>query len=257
MDDNLMNIKDNSSDVITLDEKNPTIRCPGSDLDISFYQTKQTLSDPEIYRRFLKNAEGRFRQSKEYKEYKSYLMSLGFTHCQILGNIEADELVDIELHHNILNLFDIFILICEHILNTVGYISTFDLIQLVINEHQSNRIGVVFLSKSVHEMYTNNPDAYIPPDMTFGKWWELLAKYKFGITFDIANKINNYINKFRNQIPVSINVQQQEQILNFAYLNEYGGSVSEYTNQPFLIADQSINNNQEQNQIIQNPNIPN
>ena len=246
--------KNNDYDVLTMDDKNPTIRCPSSDLDISFYQTKQSLSDPEVYRRFLKNAEGRFRKCKEYKEYKSYLMSLGFTHCQIMGNIEADEVVNIELHHNIINLFDICILICEHILNTVGLISTFDLIQLIINEHQSNRVAVVFLSKTAHEMYTNNPDAYIPPEMTFGKWWELLAKYKYGITFDIANKVNNYINKYRNQIPVSINIQQQEQILNFAYLNEYGSNVTQYGTQPYLEVKSEDTN---QKLISQNPNIPN
>lgn len=251
-EENQLQVPDNNYDIITLDETNPTIRCPGSTLDISFYQTKQTLSDPEVYRRFLKNVEYRFRRCKEYKEYKSYLMSLGFTHCQVMGNIEADELVDIELHHNILNLFDICILICEHVLNTVGYISSFDLIQLLINEHQSNRVAVVFLSKTAHEMYTNNPDAYIPPEMTFGKWWELLAKYKNGITFDIANKVNNYINKYRNNLPVSINIQQQEQILNFAYLNEYGGPVTQYGSQPFLVDESTTKDTP----LLDNPNIP-
>ena len=106
-------------------------------------------------------------------------------------------------------------------LNTVGFISTFDLIQLLIMEHFNNNIGVVFLSTTAHELYTNDPNAYIPPSMTFGKWWELLNKYKYGITYDIANKLIKYITKFQNEIPCSINIMQQEQILNFAYYNEY------------------------------------
>ena len=110
-------------------------------------------------------------------------MSLGFTHSQSMGNIEQSEIVDIELHHNILNLFDDFILICEHCLNTVGRISTFDLIYLVTLEHQNNRIPCCFLDVTSHQMYTNDPDGFIPPDMTFGKWWELLSKYRYGITF--------------------------------------------------------------------------
>ena len=206
---------------ITEEKINPRLCSPRSEFDLSFYQTRDTIADPERYRTFLKNAERRFRASREYKMYKAYLMDLGLDHCQIMGNIESDDTVDIELHHNILNLFDICILISEHVLNTVGYISTFDLIQLLINEHFNNNIGIVFLSTTAHELYTNNPDAYIPPSMTFGKWWELLIKYKYGITYDIANKLIKYINKYQNEIPCSINILQQEQILNFAYYNEY------------------------------------
>ena len=227
MENNLLNINDIGYDIITKGDINPVLSSPNSNIDISFYQTKETLMDPERYKSFLKNAENRFRASKEYKAYKSYLMSLGLDHCQVFGNIEADDQVDIELHHNILNLFDICILICEHILNTIGYISTFDLIQLLIKEHFENRIGVTFLSSTAHQMYTNDPDGYIPPEMTFGKWWELIENYKFGITYEIANKLIRYITKYQNQLPISINIMQQEQILNFAYLNEYGVSPSE------------------------------
>ena len=207
--------------IITEDYINPKLCSPSSEFDLPFYQTRDTVNDPERYKSFLKNAERRFRASREYKLYKSYLMDLGFDHCQILGNIESDDNVDIELHHNILNLFDICILISEHMLNTVGYISTFDLIQLLIMEHFSNRVGVVFLSTTAHELYTNNPNAYIPPSMTFGKWWELLEKYKYGITFDIAKKLVEYISKYNNEIPCSIKILQQEQILNYAKYNEY------------------------------------
>ena len=52
-------------------------------------------------------------------------------------------------------------------------------------------------------MFTNDPEAYIPPDMTFGKWWELLSKFRYGITYDIANKIkesnNDEDNNERNE----------------------------------------------------------
>lgn len=220
-------IKLQDYNIITKDDLNPTLCSPHNSFDISFYQTKESLMDPEKYKSFLKNAERRFRASKEYKAYKSYLMSMGFDHCQIMGNIEVGDNVDIELHHNILNLFDICIMISEHVLNTVGYISTFDLIQLLIQEHFENRVGVTFLSCTAHELFTNGDESYIPPEMTFGKWWELLEKYRFGITYEIAQKLIKYISKYQNQLPNSINIIQQEQILNFAYYNEYGIPIQE------------------------------
>lgn len=209
-------------DIITYDEKNPTISSPYSAFDLPFYQTKETLMDVDNYRNFLRNAETRFRATKEYKAYKSYLIeNIGINRCQVFGNITTDD-ASIELHHNVLGLFDICLLICGHIINTVGVISTFDLIQLLIEEHWNNRVGVTFLSKTAHQIYTNDPNGYIPPENTFGAWWELLSRYRYGITYDIANKIINYIKKYQENTHISINLELQDQILNYAYFNEYG-----------------------------------
>jgi hypothetical protein len=214
-------------DIIVYDQKNPVLSSPYADTDLLFYQTRDTLQDVDVFRTFIKNAESRFRARPEYKAYKSYLIeSLGINRCQVFGNITTDN-AEIELHHNVIGLFDICLLITLHIVNTVGYISTFDLIQILIMEHWSNRVGITFLSKTAHQIYTNDPDAYIPPDMTFGRWWELLNNYRYGITFSIATKVLNYIKKYQEQLPISINIQQQEEILNYAYFNEYGMPKSE------------------------------
>ena len=207
--------------VITFNDSNPTIRSPYATLDLQFYQTKETLMGVDTYRNFLKNAESRFRASREYKAYKHYLMDMGMDRCQIMGNVTSEG-AEIELHHNVLGLFDICLLISSHIINTVGVISTFDLVQLLIQEHWANRVGITFLSKTAHQMYTNDPDGYIPPEQTFGRWWELLDRYRYGITFDIANKIIKYIQKYQDNLPTSIRIPQQEEILSFAHYNEYG-----------------------------------
>ena len=148
-------------------------------------------------------------------------MEMGIDRCQVFGNVTADD-ADIELHHNVLGLFDICLLITSHVVNTVGIISTFDLIQLLIQEHYANRVGITFLSKTAHQIFTNDYDAYIPPEMTFGKWWELLSIYRYGITYDIAYKVINYLKKYQDQLPTSLNIMQNDQILSFAHFNEYG-----------------------------------
>ena len=207
--------------VITFNDSNPTIRSPYATLDLQFYQTKETLMDVDTYRNFLKNAESRFRASREYKAYKHYLMDMGMDRCQIMGNVTSEG-AEIELHHNVLGLFDICLLISSHIINTVGVISTFDLVQLLIQEHWANRVGITFLSKTAHQIYTNDPDGYIPPEQTFGRWWELLDRYRYGTTVDIANKIIKYSQKYQDNLPTSIRIPQQEEILSFAHYNEYG-----------------------------------
>ena len=208
-------------EIITFDEKNPSLRSPYATNDLMFYQTRESLMDIDVFRNFLKNAESRFRRSAEYKAYKSYLMEKGIDRCQVFGNVTAED-AEIELHHNVLGLFDICLLITSHVVNTVGVISTFDLIQLLIQEHYANRVGVTFLSRTAHQLFTADSEGYIPPEMTFGRWWELLDRYKYGITYEIAYKVLNYLKKYQEKLPTSLNIMQQEEILSFAYFNEYG-----------------------------------
>lgn len=220
--------------IIEYPDKNPCLRSPYAAFDLPFYQTKETLMDVDTFRAFLKNAEQRFRACREYKAYKSYLIeNIGIDRCQIMGNITIDD-AEIELHHNVLGLFDICLLITSHIVNTIGIITTFDLIQLLIQEHYENRVGVTFLSKTVHQMFTNDPNAYIPPEMTFGKWWELLTRYKYGITYDIATKVVKYLQNYQDRLPSSINIQLQDEIIQWSQYNEYGMSPSECGNIPYV-----------------------
>jgi hypothetical protein len=94
-----------------------------------------------------------------------------------------------------LTIFDIALIITEHTLNTYGRISTFDLVELLKSEHRNNRVQLVMLSLTPHQLYHNNPDFFIHPKMCFGNWPAFLEKYKNGITVDIAYKLISYLNK--------------------------------------------------------------
>lgn len=176
---------------------NPSICSPNSSYSISFYQTRETLMDIESYRRFLKNAESRFRRSATYTNYKAKLIELGLNRCQVHGFISTDmENVTIEMHHAILTLFDICLMITEHILNTVGFVTTFDVVETLKNEHKENNIALVMLSKTPHQVYHSDPGQFfIHPNMCFGNWPLLIEKYKDGLTQDLAFKILYYLKK--------------------------------------------------------------
>lgn len=167
------------------------IKVPTGDNEISFYSNRNSLLDISEYNIFIKNIIRQFRISKFYKSYKQYLFDIGLDKCQILGNVNKD-MATIEMHHNFLTLFDLALLISEHLLNTIDTVSTFDVIYLLEKEHTNNRVPIVMLSNTPHDLYHNDPTFFIPPQSTFGKWWELLDNYKYGITLDIAYKIQNY-----------------------------------------------------------------
>lgn len=189
-------------DIETYQERNnPCLHSPNSNYDISFYQTRESLMDIEEYRRFLKNCETRFRRSTTYSNYKGFLIGLGMNRCQVHGFINTDMTgVSIEMHHAILTLFDICLLISEHLLNTVGFVTTFDVVQALKEEHKMNNIALVMLSKTPHQLYHDNTgDFFIHPNMCFGKWPELLSRYRYGLTQDLAFKLLSYLKKAIDQ----------------------------------------------------------
>ena len=186
-----------AEEFIKANDENPSIYFQNSDGPLSFYYTRESLNDIDKYKAFISNCINRFRSSRTYKGYKSYLMMMGLNRSQILGNIE-DGMAKIEMHHNFLTIYDITILISQHILNTVGRCTSFDIVSLLAQEHKLNNIPIVMLDETSHQLYHSTPDMYIPVSMTFGKWWELLLKYRYGITLDIAYKVIRYINSCNN-----------------------------------------------------------
>lgn len=210
--------------VIQYQETIPVISSQECEFDLPMYMTKETLVDSETFRDFVGNAVSRFRKTKYYKAYKSYLMSIGINRSQTLGNITED-MAPLEMHHNFLTIYDISIMVTEHVVNTVGMISSFDLIQLLILAHQSNSVPIVFLDETSHQMFHSDIDSFLPPNQCFGRWWQLLYDYRYGITLDIARKVLLYIDRYyKNDDPMVVQVRND--ILSFASQNEYGG----YTN---------------------------
>lgn len=213
----------------------PAIYFPRCEYPLTFYQTRDTLADMDRYKTFIDNCTHRFRKSRTYKSYKSYLMSMGLDRCQVIGNIQ-DGMANIEMHHNFLTIYDITILISQHILNTVGRCTTFDIVALLMQEHRNNNIPIVMLSETVHQLYHDNPDFYIPISMTFGKWWDLLIKYRYGITLDIAYKVIKYIqNCQRNNelnsvefFKLSDDIKNWGEYNEYNYYNNYCGNIVNY-----------------------------
>lgn len=175
------------------DKYNPMITSPNCPFGILFYQTPDSMTDVETYKKFVSNVKRRVRTSRLYSMYKDYLMNtIGLNRDATMPNITAD-IATIEMHHNFITLEDICILVTEHTLKTTGYVSTFDIVQLVKEEHRNNNIPIVMLSKTSHQVIENDDEVVLPAQMCFGNWAELLAKYNRGITKNICQKVIRFI----------------------------------------------------------------
>ena len=175
---------------------NPCIASPNAPYAIFFYQTRETLfGDADIFKRFIDNAINQFRNTDFYTQYKGFLFKLGMDRCQIMGNI-TEEMVGskgIEMHHNGITIFDIAVIICNHILNVKGKVCTFDIIHELRKVHKNNQVPLVMLCKTMHQMYHNEEEFVIPASMCFGNWMSLIYEYIDGLTYGIAKKLFYWI----------------------------------------------------------------
>lgn len=233
------------------DSYNPMVISPNAPYGITFYMTKDTLLDVEVYKNFLDNAIAGFRHSAAYTLVKSDLMEQGLDHCQIMANITEDQVGSkgLEMHHNFLTIFDIALLITEHVINTVGIISTFDLMYLLEVEHREHRVPLVMLSETAHQMYHNNEDLIIPASMTTGDWLGLLRRYNKGITLRIAEKVSNFINESVNNIAYNTDIINE--LLAVRDYAESWGRYNEYGDNRQCVIDVNGNNNGEYNYSMQ------
>lgn len=176
-------------------QKNPTVDADTSYYELPFYKDEEYFANLENFVTFIKAVEKIVRTSPHYSRYIAYLKEeIGLTYCQVLSNIE-DEYASIEMHHGpILTLFDCVSIVTDHMLATNEKITTFNVADRVLAEHFKHNIGVVMLSKTVHEQVHEN-NVFINLKQSFGNVDKFLKKYRKGLQPEQINKINAYIAK--------------------------------------------------------------
>ena len=194
MDNESIELKENDfPDIVSyLNNGNPTLRSPNSSYELPLLQTKESFADIDFYGQFIHNVISQFRKLRVYKNYKNYLMTLGLDHCQYLHNINSS-MANLEMNHCIITIFDVALMITEHMINTYGYVSSCHVVAALREEHTSNRIPLVIMCKTVHQLYHNDDLFYVHPKQVYGKWVELFSKYRNGITPEICVKVLYYL----------------------------------------------------------------
>lgn len=201
---------------------NPTLRSPNTPYELPFYQTRDSLNNPELYEDFIKNTISRFRKSRTYKNYKAFLYSIGIDRSQIHGNITS-EMASIEMHHNILTVFDIAFVITEWFLNTTGKVCTYDVITMLKYVHTNHMVSLIMLDETTHQEYHDDPMFWIDPKMCTPGWYRFLMEFAQGITKNIAFKIINYMDAALRKESTEDNgiLDIRNHVLNWSQYNEY------------------------------------
>lgn len=169
-------------------QNNPMITSPTNPYGVLLSQTKESLLDSDIYLRFIRSAQGAFRRSQFYRDYKSDVMNKGIYRDQRHASITS-EMVDLEMHHNFISLEFMAIMITEYYLNHKGCINEFEL-QIELEEaHRRHEVCVIMMNETDHQVHHSDPTDFISIRQCWGFPFKFIDRFIDGMTLDIAMKL--------------------------------------------------------------------
>ena len=151
----------------------------------------------------VKRVEALVRASMEYGDYIMYLrQNVGMDACAFFNNISksSNKKIRIEIHHAPLTLYDIVKLVLDHAINMGEEIDDLLIADEVMKLHYMNNLGLIPLSKTLHEVVHNSDKITIPLYMIYGNLREFIDKYSLEIEENpqIKQKIQEAIKRTKD-----------------------------------------------------------
>lgn len=147
----------------------------------------------EVNQKLINYLEKLIRKSYEYKQYITYLKDeLDITKCALVPSLNIKDVnISLEFHHYPITLYDIVdTMLRKSIMtkkNPEDKVNLFEVMSDVMEEHYSGNIGLVPLSKTMHEM-AHNGSVKIPMSSVYGNVTKFINKYRSYMTPELLDK---------------------------------------------------------------------
>lgn len=139
------------------------------------FSYKEDLYDSVDPVRYIKAIERLVRTSPEYIAFLAIMKgNFNINKCSLLSNLQE---VSIELHHYPFNLYDIVEIVLEKNFQEKKTINTFSIAKEVLSLHFENKIGLVPLSKTMHEL-AHSGKIFLGSELIFGEYQKFIEQYK-------------------------------------------------------------------------------
>ena len=161
------------------------------------FEYKWSYNTPNEKRRLVNRIKGEVRTSLEYEDYIMFLrQNVGMDACAFFNSIskKTNKRVRIEVHHTPLTIDDIVKLVLDKRILCGEEINDLMIAREVAKIHYNNQVGLIPLSKSLHEVvHSNNEKLVIPMHMIFGDYVKFLAEYEDALNLDENKNIKKKI----------------------------------------------------------------
>jgi hypothetical protein len=168
------------------------------------------LSNEKQKEKFIFRIEKMVRASMEYKDYIQFLKEhIGLNKCIFFQNVSQEKTegrrkkVSLEIHHEPLTLFDIVKVVVEKFDQQGLPMNDLLIADEVMELHYANKVGLVPLSKTAHEMVHDSANLFVPLTMCYGNYSAFLEEYEeAGVDMDeLYEKIERKMSMTNNITP--------------------------------------------------------
>lgn len=160
-----------------------------------------TLNTEKEKEKFIKRIEAVVRGSMEYRDYVAYLKEyVNMTHCAFFTNVENAQgsRVRIEIHHEPLTLFDIVKTVVNKYIEEAIPLNDLYIADEVMELHYVNKVGLIPLSKSIHQIIHNSNELTIPLQLVYGDYKAFVEEYEEYLDETILDKLEMKVFEAKN-----------------------------------------------------------
>lgn len=175
--------------------------------------------------KLVKRLERIVRGSMEYRDYIQYLkQSVGLDSCTFLKNVgpkDGAKRISIELHHEPFTLYDYCNVVLQKYIDSGLPLNDLLMADEVLELHYANKVGLIPLSKTMHQIVHNSDKLLIPLNMVYGQYSDFLEEYDQFIDeedMDLYHKLERKMDMTKKLTPESFEAIKKE----FTYLDVEG-----------------------------------
>ena len=167
----------------------------------AFYAVLDIEENEKNKSRFIKVIEMLIRGSHEYRQFIAYLKKeADLTYCSILRGLDEDTFsqVSLEMHHYPFTLYDITETILNKKIRLNEDFTRLSIANDVLNLHFSLEVGIIPLTKSMHEM-AHSGNILLSLEKVFGDYKRFKEEYWIYMSDPVRERYNAICSKVENQ----------------------------------------------------------
>lgn len=183
------------------------------------------ISNDKQRDKFIKRVERVVRSSTEYRDYIQFLKEhIGLNQCVFFQNISQDKTegrrkkVTLEIHHEPFTLYDIVKAVITKYEDDGLPLNDLLIANEVLELHYENKVGLVPVSKTAHEMVHETTKLFIPLTMCYGNYSSFLEEYDgYDIEY-LYDKLERKMDMTKNITPETFDALKRQ----FTYIEVDG-----------------------------------
>ena len=164
--------------------------------------------------KFIKRCEKIIRSSTEYRDYITFLKDhVDMDKCAFFQNVSCGDTkrIKIEIHHEPFTLYDYVAVVVDKFQSEGLPLNDLMISDEVMELHYNNKVGLIPLSKTIHEIVHDSTKIVIPLNMVYGDYAGFLSSSEYEpYVEDLYDKLEVKLNATKNLTKDSFDALMKE-----------------------------------------------